>query len=184
MCIDPEIAKTDIQFFASPHGRRPKRPATPPIRQDCAQPAATARQRAVIRRHRARARAPAPSTATPGGDGSPSGQTGAAAARGEARTLTALLRLRPGGRRYVHPRRRATPSLSQQPGHPSRPAGDPARIYYCSASSLSSPSSRARRAANSATCRSTRRRPSISSWRPSVIWASSPAIRTPCSPTV
>jgi hypothetical protein len=74
--------------------------------------------------------------------------------------------------------------LVRQPGHPSRPAGDPARIYYCSVSSLSSPSSRARRAANSATCRSTRRRPSISSWRPSVIWASSPAISTPCAPTV
>ncbi len=137
-CIDPEIAKTDIQFFASPHRRRPQEAryaANPPGLRPARSHRQAVRQRAVLRRHRARARAPTPSTAAPWGDGSPSGQTGAAAARGEARTLTALLRLRPGGRRYVHPRRRAAPSCSTGPDlrargclHPSPGKADSALI--------------------------------------------------------
>jgi hypothetical protein len=49
---------------------------------------------------------------------------------------------------------------------------------------LFSASSCVRRAANSATCCSTRRSPATSSSRPSVTCASSPANTTPCSPTV
>lgn len=125
--IDREHAKTANDFFASSHGRRPRETRYAANHRTAPSPqppsGSPARRRPPATLAREPGRQP-PQQKHPGGDGSPSDQTGPPAARGEARTLTALLRWRPGGRRYVHPRRRATPSLSRQPGYPSRSAGD------------------------------------------------------------